>query len=426
MQDVKEYDGLIVVTPADFDRLSTMHDRMAEYLPVRRLYFIGSDEVGKKLELEIQNGVISADNADRVGFINENSIIPFETVRAVISDMLKDIPGGNPAPRGLTGWYYQQFLKLSYADTCSDEYYLVWDGDTVPCRSFSMFSDKGQPYFDYKQEYHEEYFKTISKLLPGMRKVIKQSFISEHMLYRTENVKQLIEQIERNESIPGSVYWEKVIRCLDPDLLQSNSFSEFETYGTYMALTDPSVYRLREWHSFRTIGLFLNMTDLKERDFEWFGRDFFALSFEKGHKPAEDNISLFNNPEYQAKLSARQMVEVVQGAFYSGSYKEVWESGKDDPSKYPIFIAAADEEIDKEHSLARELLDRGENVITYHEKYGEFESFEKLLTQPLKGAVDLGAGIALDKRFEAVGVRVLSDKTDPDEVIRIFSQKGVN
>ena len=26
MQDVKEYDGLIVVTPADFDRLSTMHD----------------------------------------------------------------------------------------------------------------------------------------------------------------------------------------------------------------------------------------------------------------------------------------------------------------------------------------------------------------------------------------------------------------
>ena len=118
MQDVKEYDGLIVVTPADFDRLSPMHDRMAEYLPVRRLYFIGSDEVGKKLELEKQNGVISAGNADRMGFINEDSIIPFETVRAVISDMLKDIPGGNPAPRGLTGWYYQQFFKLSYADTC--------------------------------------------------------------------------------------------------------------------------------------------------------------------------------------------------------------------------------------------------------------------------------------------------------------------
>ena len=71
-------------------------------------------------------------------------------------------------------------------------------------------------------------------------------------------------------------------------------------------------------------------------------------------------------------------------------------------------------------------MDRGENVITFHEKYGEFESFEKLLTEPLKGAVDLGAGIAGDKRFEAAGVRVLTDKTDPDEVIRIFSQKGVN
>ena len=39
------------------------------------------------------------------------------------------------------------------------------------------------PYLDLKNEYHEEYFSTIEKILPGMKKCIRKSFISEHMIF---------------------------------------------------------------------------------------------------------------------------------------------------------------------------------------------------------------------------------------------------
>ena len=74
---------------------------------------------------------------------------------------------------------------MQYAFECRDEYYMVWDGDTVPCRKIEMFSkETDQPYLDLKHEYHPEYFDTMGKILPGFRKVIERSFISEHKTIR--------------------------------------------------------------------------------------------------------------------------------------------------------------------------------------------------------------------------------------------------
>ena len=53
------------------------------------------------------------------------------------------------------------------------------------------------------------------------------------------------------------------------------------------------------------------------------GKDFDAISFEKGHYVREDHKNLFDNPRYQEKLSARQMLESVQDLF-NGGYVEVW------------------------------------------------------------------------------------------------------
>ena len=34
-----------------------------------------------------------------------------------------------------TGWYFQQLLKYSYAyENVEDDYYLIWDADTIPLR----------------------------------------------------------------------------------------------------------------------------------------------------------------------------------------------------------------------------------------------------------------------------------------------------
>lgn len=313
----QKYDAIIVVTAKDYERVQNQYHRLAANLPARRILFVGNEEVASLVE--------QSDLGEKVGFLNENRILPFDEVHAVMTRALETVLQGRELPRGITGWYYQQFLKMRYACMCEDAYYLAWDGDTVPCRSFSMFHESQLPYLDVKGEYHEEYFITLAKLLPGMRKCIEKSFISEHMLINCDLMRQLIGEIEANSDIPGTAFWEKIIHAIDVEKLQSNSFSEFETYGTYVALRHPNAYRLRNWHSFRYGGVFFRLETISDDDYEWLGRDFFAISFEKGDFVREDQGNLFDNKKYQEKLSARQMLEIAQEEFGEGSYIEVWD-----------------------------------------------------------------------------------------------------
>ncbi|MCR5178431.1 MAG: glycosyltransferase family 2 protein, partial [Lachnospiraceae bacterium] len=170
---------------------------------------------------------------------------------------------------------------------------------------------------------HEEYFKTMRTLI-GLGKVIEPSFISEHMLFRCDLVKALMKRIEDNDAVPGESWWEKILYAIRSEKLLDNSFSEFETYGTFVALTVPGAYRLREWHSFRYAAEFFEIDKIGERDYYWLSRDFTAASFEKNMSIRDDHRGLFDNPTYQEKISARQMLEAVQAEFDEG-YLEKWD-----------------------------------------------------------------------------------------------------
>ena len=164
---------------------------------------------------------------------------------------------------------------------------------------------------------------TLSKLLPGMGKCIEPSFISEHMLMNRAIMQSLIADIMKNESLSGNSFYERIINCIEPEKLTSNSFSEFETYGTYTCFRFLNSYRLRNWHSFRYGGYFFHPDEMTDSDFEWLGKDFDAISFEKDHSVRADHENLFNNKEYQDKLSARQMLQIAQEEFEEG-HIEVW------------------------------------------------------------------------------------------------------
>lgn len=319
----QEYNALIMTTAKDYLRLQNNYYKLVENMPAGKLLFIGSEEVGELVK--------AANMGERVGFINENDVLPFSAVHEVMTEQMQPLLQGRELPRGVTGWYYQQFLKMQYANICEDEYYLVWDGDTIPCAPFTMFrEDIDVPYLDLKREYHEEYFITLTKLLPGMRKCIEKSFIAEHMLMKCDIMKQLIADIESNQEIPGTRFWEKIIRAIDADKIQDGSFSEFETYGTYVCFKYQNAYRLRDWHSFRLGGEFFDPDTISDADYEWLSRDFYAISFEKGHSVREDHKNLFDNKKYQEKLSARQMLELAQQEFKEG-YLEIW----DEPTELP-------------------------------------------------------------------------------------------
>lgn len=317
MDRQQTFDTLIMVTPEDYLRLQKNYHRLVEKLPVRRILFTGNEETERLVK--------ASGLGERVDFLNENDILSFSAVHEVVGDVLKEFLNGQELPRGITGWYYQQFLKMQYAYICDDPYYMVWDGDTIPCREFTMFHEEsGLPYLDLKKEYHEEYFTTLSRLLPGMHKCIEKSFISEHMLINCNIMKALIVDIEGNQSLPGRSFWEKIVRSINGDQIQRSSFSEFETYGTYVCMKYPDAYRIRSWYSFRQGGEFFDPDTITEEDYTWLGKDFFAISFEKGHFVREDHQNLFNNRKYQDKLSARRMLEIAQEEFKEG-YLEVWD-----------------------------------------------------------------------------------------------------
>ena len=321
-EDVKEsgdnnIDTLVVITPKDCERLLPLYPRLVANIDFGTIFFVGTDEV---------KSVIDGSSLDesRVSFINEDSIINFDKVHACMTKKMETLLAGRALPRGITGWYYQQFLKMQYALKCENEYYMVWDGDTIPCHKISMFQEEsGKPYLDLKHEYHPEYFETLGKILPGFGKVIERSFISEHMLINTKVMRELIEEIEKNEAIEGNSFWEKIIEAIPAEMIQDSAFSEFETYGTFVALRHSSMYKLREWHSFRQGGTFYSIDTISDRDFDWLSKDFDAISFEKGHSVREDNKNLFDNPYYQEKLTARQMLEAAQLEYKEG-YKETW------------------------------------------------------------------------------------------------------
>jgi hypothetical protein len=311
------FDTLVVITPQDVTRLLKLYPRLVDNISYGKICFVGAKEVG-----EI---VCSDENiGGSVSFVEENSLILLSAVHECIRRKMEGILAGRELPRGITGWYYQQFLKMQYAQVCKDEYYMVWDGDTIPCKKINMFQEEsGKPYLDMKHEYHAEYFETLGKIMPGFRKVIERSFISEHMLIKVEIMKNLIAEIESNESIDGTAFWEKIINAIPAEKIQDSSFSEFETYGTYTAIRFQDVYKLREWHSFRQGGTFFSIDTISDRDFNWLSKDFDAISFEKGHTVREDNANLFDNPYYQEKLTPKQMLQAAQMEYKDG-YKEVW------------------------------------------------------------------------------------------------------
>ena len=302
---------IVLTTPKDFERVYPAYEMMIRNLEPRKVFFLGSRKVLELIEGSPLKG--------RVGFVDEESLIPFDTVNETMKKAL-DV---DYVSRGITGWYYQQFLKMAYAYQCSESYYMSWDGDTVPCAPFSMFAADGEtPYFDIKTEYFEDYFITMGKLIPGLHKVIQGSFVSEHMLFDKEIMKELIETIEENDSLPGEHFYEKIIWSIPKEKLTKNSFSEFETYGTYVAIKHTNKYRIRRWYSFRYGGLFLHPETMTQEDYLWLSRDFHAVSYEKEQSIRWDHENLFQNKEYQRKLTARQMLEAAQQAFDGGMIEE--------------------------------------------------------------------------------------------------------
>lgn len=202
--------------------------------------------------------------------LDENTLIDglsFGEVRAVLSAM------GRPE---MTGWYFQQFLKIGFARTSyAKDYYLVWDSDTVPLQKLSFF-DQGHILYNTKKEHHKPYFYTITKLL-GISKFMPYSFITEHMMMKTSIMREMMEAVTTS-----SLWWKDILNNCDLTYLQA--FSEFETYGTYCVNHYPALYKQRQLITLRCGGLLFGR-QVSSKELSSLELDFDTVSFERGQYP---------------------------------------------------------------------------------------------------------------------------------------------
>ncbi len=229
-------------------------------MPSEIIIITGSDAIS----------AIKRKNIENILLFDENKMIEGLNFNVVKKELEKY------NAEGRTGWYFQQFLKLGYSLICEDEYYISWDSDTIPIRNISMF-ENGKPIFDIKTEHHQPYFDTIKELF-GFDKIINGSFISEHMLFKTEYVKQMINCLNIDKE-----WFIRIIEAINPRDIGFSGFSEFETYGTFVSNVFPNSYGTREIRSFRDGRIFFG--DIPSPDvLSWMAKSYSTISFEKWQK----------------------------------------------------------------------------------------------------------------------------------------------
>lgn len=254
----EKYTLVMPTIKTDIAKIINNLEAFFEYLPIKNIVIIGAEEIRNSMP-----------NDARLSFMDEKDIIDKDRVIQI----LKERCAGS---ENRAGWYYQQFLKMSYSEICNEDYYLIWDSDTIPVHKVSMV-EKGHPVFDMKTENHKAYFRTIHRILPGFSKLGNKSFISEHMLISVDLMKSLIKEIE---AVSKENYIFTIINAINVKDLGCG-FSEFETYGTYVCTKYPKLYKQRIWKSLRDGSIFFKKSVISNKERIWLSQYYDAISFEK-------------------------------------------------------------------------------------------------------------------------------------------------
>jgi hypothetical protein len=190
-------------------------DRLQKLVPFARLNVFAPDR---------DCATIASRIGKNVNVIAEGDAIPGVTIERLRELKLQGFPQA-------AGWYLQQLLKLQFARMSQeDDYYLIWDADTVPLRPMKFFDEAGKMLLTKAHEFHPLYFETYRTLLHSEPNR-EFSFIAQHIIVQKSVAREMMCRIEEN--LPGNESWAwKLMKALPTT--GKNLFSEYETYGHYI------------------------------------------------------------------------------------------------------------------------------------------------------------------------------------------------
>lgn len=210
----------------------------------------------------------------RIEVLGEDTLVKDLSLSRIKNILKEKIGNGSRA-----GWYFQQFLKMSYSLVTKSNYYLIWDSDLILLKELDFFTKDNKMIIYKKTEYHIPYFETLEKIL-GLGKKFDFSFIAEHFLIKTKIMKEMIEKIEVNKNIEGKYFFEKILNSISIKDLPYSGFSEFETYGTYALSNFVENFEVRKINTWREAGSYLREMEITTEILEIFSKEFDTISLE--------------------------------------------------------------------------------------------------------------------------------------------------
>jgi hypothetical protein len=128
------------------------------------------------------------------------------------------------------GWYLQQFIKLlAIKDNNPDDIVLIWDADTAPIKKLEFINSDRKLIYYKSSENHSPYFDTILKLT-NLRKIVSFSFIAQCFPIKVSWLNEFCSNLETRFKLP---WVDAILSQIDFDA--PNSFSEYETLGTFIS-----------------------------------------------------------------------------------------------------------------------------------------------------------------------------------------------
>ena len=237
---------------------------LRRFVPFKKLHVIAANRNFFRFKRVLGDGVV---------FIDEDSLIPGMTLAE-----LKQLPIRG-FPRG-AGWYFQQLLKLAFCfQKVEEDYFLIWDADTVPLRPLEFFDESGRMLFTMAEEENGAYFDTYRKLLRE-EPHREFSFISQHMIVQKSIVREMLAKIETN--FPGNDSWAwKIMRHLEGT--STNLFSEYEMLGHFIKnhYAERAAYRKLAWLRDGA----LKTAVPSQEDLSRLGQQYDFVAFESRHMP---------------------------------------------------------------------------------------------------------------------------------------------
>jgi hypothetical protein len=127
------------------------------------------------------------------------------------------------------GWLLQQFIKFNAAFHVPTMDYLVLDADTVFLRPQTFFRSN-KTILRYSDQYELLYNRSLQMTF-GHRKRFPVSFVTHHMIFNVDLVKNLLSFVEHRHKQP---WYEYILTDVDGAHQHLISFSEYETYGNFV------------------------------------------------------------------------------------------------------------------------------------------------------------------------------------------------